>query len=226
MQERQELAKGLLTAEELSRLLDVDTSTIYRMAGSGRLPAVKVGRQWRFPAGRVDELVRLGVAARAHNPAVESTVALLPNVAQPVIDMAAELLGVMMVVTDMAGHPITQVANPCPWFTDRAGDPDVAAACIAEWRALADHLDFEARLQAGRLGFECARALVRRGSQLIGMVLIGGIAPEGTNDPALYQLDGVGREKALTALPKVAAALSRLATQTHPYDTSDARSGG
>ena len=42
-----------LTARDLEELIRVDKSTIYRMAEDGRLPAVKVGRQWRFPEDAV-----------------------------------------------------------------------------------------------------------------------------------------------------------------------------
>ena len=44
-----------LTAKDLQDLIRVDKSTIYRMAEDGRLPAVKVGRQWRFPEREVPD---------------------------------------------------------------------------------------------------------------------------------------------------------------------------
>ena len=49
----------LLTANQVQRLFDVDRSTIYRMASDGRLPAVKIGRQWRFPADGIRRLMAL-----------------------------------------------------------------------------------------------------------------------------------------------------------------------
>ena len=214
MQNRQEQQVLLLTAEQVSRLLHIDASTVYRMAGDGRLAAVKVGRQWRFPADRISRLLDLdggvdGASSPAELPVVDT------DRAQPVIDVAADLLGVMMVVTDMQGRPLTEVANPCPWFTDRANEPDLVQRCAAEWRALADDLDFDPRFQIGALGFECARAFVRDGSQLVGMVLAGGVAPEaGQPGPAhhdLYTLDLGQRQHVLATLPKVAATLSRVA---------------
>lgn len=58
MQERQETAgQALLSAQQVQDLLHVDRSTVYRMAEDGRLPAIKVGRQWRFPAARIDALL-------------------------------------------------------------------------------------------------------------------------------------------------------------------------
>ena len=44
----------LLTTRQLQEILRVDRTTIYRMAESGRLPAVKVGNQWRFPRDQIE----------------------------------------------------------------------------------------------------------------------------------------------------------------------------
>jgi excisionase family DNA binding protein len=238
LQERHEKA-GLLTAEQVEFLLEVDKSTIYRMAADGRLPAIKVGRQWRFPAAPIHELLSsadgrtvptattatparaatvplAGVSAETAAAGVAATVAArfaappASTVMQPIVDLAADLLGVMMVVTDMDGRPITEVANPCPWFAERLDDPDVLASCTAEWRTLADDLDFEPRLRTGVHGFECARALIRDGSHLVGMVLAGGIAPEGIDATDLYHLNASARQSLLAALPRVAATLSQV----------------
>jgi excisionase family DNA binding protein len=59
------MATGMLTAQQVQDLLDVDASTVYRMAGDGRLPAVRIGRQWRFPAEAIERLlVPVDVTAR------------------------------------------------------------------------------------------------------------------------------------------------------------------
>jgi excisionase family DNA binding protein len=206
-QNRQE--RQLLTAEDVSRLLHVDASTVYRMASDGRLPAVKVGRQWRFPADRIARLLDVPFGGEASGEP-----ATLTEQAQPVVDVAAELLGVMMVVTDMSGRPVTAVANPCPWFQHRLGSPEGAQLldrCLAEWRLMADDPDLQPRFHEGALGFECARALVRDGSRLVGMVLAGGVAPDGQPADGRYVLDDGARARVLATLPKVAATLSRSA---------------
>ncbi len=46
--EAQERAGKLLTVAEVADLLRINKSTVYRMAKQGRLPATRVGRQWRF----------------------------------------------------------------------------------------------------------------------------------------------------------------------------------
>ena len=54
----------LLTTKELQEILNIDRTTIYRMAESGRVPAVKVGNQWRFPKQQIETwLQRQSVAA-------------------------------------------------------------------------------------------------------------------------------------------------------------------
>jgi excisionase family DNA binding protein len=198
----------LLTTQQVQQRLNVDASTLYRMAADGRLPAVKVGRQWRFPLDSVDALLAGGFSPSTARPE-DATV-------QAVLDVSANLLGVMMVATDMAGRPVSDVANPCPWFVEHAEDEAVVTACTTEWRAMADDLDFAPRFQAGHLGFECARVFLRSGSELVGMVLAGGVAPEGSTASGLHHLDADQRRSVLDALPKVSAVLSRSALPSRP----------
>ena len=208
-------SQALLSARQVQLMLGVDRSTVYRMAEDGRLPAIKVGRQWRFPSDKI-RAVLTGQQAPADMSAPAAPAMGPPSrdVAASVAQIAADLLGVMMVVTDMDGRPITEVANPCPWFAERADDPHLLDACIAEWQQLADDTDFEPRFAEGALGFECARAFVRSGTSLVAMVLVGGICAPGNHTPGLYQLDDEGRRRVLGALPRVAAALSRIPPRT------------
>ena len=39
---------AFLTTEEVMAILRVNTRTIYRLIRAGDIPAVRVGRQWRF----------------------------------------------------------------------------------------------------------------------------------------------------------------------------------
>jgi excisionase family DNA binding protein len=39
---------AFLTTEEVLDCLNVNSRTIYRLIRSGELPAVRIGRQWRF----------------------------------------------------------------------------------------------------------------------------------------------------------------------------------
>jgi excisionase family DNA binding protein len=259
MHEPPPLPVDLLTAHDVGRLLGVDTSTVYRMAGDGRIAAVKIGRQWRFPAAGLRRALTHGVP-----PAAETDLAAAasggpaplvrvggpspraaadappawpdPDLLRAVVELAAEALGVMMVVTDLEGRPVTPIVNPCPALAGRTDDPTLLEACAVEWRGLASSLDFEPRFDGGPLGFECARALVRSGPRLIGMVLAGGLAP---GDPTvadaarssrtgLYDLSADDRRRVLRLLPRVAATISRLAghDERSPAAPDSAAEGG
>jgi excisionase family DNA binding protein len=209
MQQETQPVRSLLNARQVQDILHIDRSTVYRMAETGRLPAIRVGKQWRFPADEILAVVS-DIPGR-HEPAHETPTPVDPAKADAVIGVAAELLGVMMVVTDMDGEPITSIANPCPWFVEHTDDPAVMAACIEEWRQLADDDHFEPEFDLGEAGFQCARAFIRSGRELTGMVLAGGVSPTGVADPALYDLTDEQRERVLHALPRIAVAITRSA---------------
>ena len=168
-------------------MLRVDRSTVYRMAEDGRLPAIKVGRQWRFPAAAIDRwladqgLSHLTPAAPPPQPAPAAPLAdLLPLACvQLILDTFAETVGAMMILTDMDGRPVTRVSNPCGLFAALQDATDLWAQCSAHWRRMAGAIDLEPRFEAGPLGLLCARGLVRAGVALKGMVFVGGFAPDG-----------------------------------------------
>jgi len=195
------MTQKLLSARQVQEILDVDTSTVYRMASDGRLPAVKIGKQWRFPADSIDDLLV------PRQP--EESVAL--TLAASIAEVTAQALGVMMVVTDMDGHSLFPVKNPCAKFEQQSRNPAFVAECASEWKELAAEPDLRPRLREGRHGFECARSFIRTGTSLTGMVLVGGIAPIGVVSTELFMLSGAERQKVLTTLPEVAALLSRMA---------------
>ena len=45
---------SFLTTEEVLTYLKVTPRTIYRLIRTGELPAVRIGRQWRFRRGDLD----------------------------------------------------------------------------------------------------------------------------------------------------------------------------
>jgi excisionase family DNA binding protein len=47
--------RAIMTVQEVARYLRVHTMTVYRLIQRGDLPAVRVGRSWRF---RTDEISR------------------------------------------------------------------------------------------------------------------------------------------------------------------------
>ena len=119
----------------------------------------------------------------------------------------------MMVVTDLDGEPITPIVHACPGFERLVEDPATLTACLAEWREMADDADLAPRFRPGQLGFECARAFIRSGSSLVGMVLVGGVAPaDAPADTDFRHLDEAERDHVLAALPQVARVLTEPAS--------------
>jgi excisionase family DNA binding protein len=159
-----------LTASDLTRLLRIDKSTVYRMAEDGRLRGVKVGRQWRFPADAVGRT--LGI--QQHHP--HEVVDL--GRAERLCGLFAELYRVMVVVADPTGRPMTPVINPSEYMTLLAHRPGVLDRCASEWGDLAGEPGTSPLLHPSHLGFLCARSFIRSGFELIGMVLAGGMAPD------------------------------------------------
>lgn len=176
----------MLTAKDMQALLQVDRSTIYRMVEAGRLPAIKIGKQWRFPGDQVEQWLQrqAGKSRPAAPPAPtqvnQSTLAeLIPlECVQLIQDTFAETLEVMLVITDLEGHPMTELSNPCGLFKAISRAPDALEKCMESWRSLAVTIDLEPKFMPSHLGLLCARAMIRVGPELKGMVVAGGIAPE------------------------------------------------
>ena len=59
------------SVEEISAHLGVATDTVYRWIAARKLPAHRIGRQWKFTLPEVDTWVRAGGAAGKAAPAVD-----------------------------------------------------------------------------------------------------------------------------------------------------------
>ena len=189
----------LLTTKQVQTLLRVDRTTIYRMVDSGQLPAMRVGKQWRFARADVERWLHAGRSAafeslagrsnestpsREASPAVSANESSLTEIlpvacAQAAQDAFADLLGATLVITDMQGRPVTRISNPCGFFDAlMAGNPDGLRHCVHTWQQMAGDVALEPKFSLSEMGLMCARGLIRVGAELKGMVVIGGIAPE------------------------------------------------
>jgi len=175
----------MLTAKDMQTLLQVDRSTIYRMAEAGRIPAIKVGKQWRFPGDQVNNWLNTTAEPQPvhdQQPAEFSDEALLDllplDCVQLILDTFADSLEVMLVITDMNGSPVTDISHPCGLFQAVSKVPDAVQKCVESWRDLGQTIDLEPRFVPSHLGLLCARGFIRVGSELVGMVIVGGIAPD------------------------------------------------
>lgn len=48
---------SLLSVRDVARYLKLNVQTVYRMAREGRLPATKIGKQWRFSGQEIEALI-------------------------------------------------------------------------------------------------------------------------------------------------------------------------
>jgi excisionase family DNA binding protein len=181
----------MLTSTDLEELLQVDRSTIYRMADSGRLPAVKVGRQWRFPRGAVERWLSSQVKAESSEGIGGETDAYRDGLdAWPIdclelmLNAFADLLDVMLVMTDLDGEPITEVSNPQDFYRLLQETEAGADLCHDTWRELGQMPAIEPRWVITFADLLCARAFVRVGDKLEAMVIAFGVAPPGWSMPA------------------------------------------
>jgi len=56
-----------LTLDQVADYLQMSKSSIYKIVQKGRIPAYKVGRQWRFKREEVDTWVEKGRLQKARN---------------------------------------------------------------------------------------------------------------------------------------------------------------
>lgn len=57
------MAKEIMTVAEVADYLRLNEATVYRLAQQGKLPGVKLGRQWRFKKEAIDQMLEEGFEA-------------------------------------------------------------------------------------------------------------------------------------------------------------------
>jgi excisionase family DNA binding protein len=176
---------NFLTTKQMQEILQVDRTTIYRMAESHRIPAFKVGNQWRFPRQQVETWLKtqspivVQEEEMVSSPSQSDVRRLLPvECVQQIQDTFADALGVMILVTDLQGQPLTRPSNPCGFFMAAESSPLARRRCVELWGHLAQSPGMQPTFVESHTGLLCARALIRVGSELRAMLVVGGIAPQ------------------------------------------------
>ncbi len=233
---------SFLTTRQVQDMLQVDRTTIYRMADAGRIPALKVGSQWRFPRQQFESWLQSQDAPATPVVAAPSLRAqdirrLLPlDCVQQIQDLFADALGVMVIITDLTGEPITRPSNPCGLYTAAERSPTFHRLCVELWAQLAQVPSLQPVYATSQLGLLCTRGLIRIGPELGAMLVVSGIAPEGWPpdeaqlaqmaahldlDPALllahahevFTLDAGRRERVLGFVQRVADVVAHIITE-------------
>lgn len=58
-------AESWCSVEEIAKYLSVSKETIYRWLEKNKIPAHRVGKQWRFKPSEVDEWIKSGNASES-----------------------------------------------------------------------------------------------------------------------------------------------------------------
>jgi len=61
------MTKPILTVKEVAEYLDICAMTVYRYAKQGKLPAFKIGSDWRFHKNSIDKWIRSNEKFHARN---------------------------------------------------------------------------------------------------------------------------------------------------------------
>ncbi|HZU85948.1 MAG TPA: PocR ligand-binding domain-containing protein [Anaerolineaceae bacterium] len=202
--------ENLFTTKQVIELLKVDRITVYRMLQDGRLKAVKIGQQWRFPRSEVERLLS-GEPSAPAGGAVPSNSPLPVHCIQTVQNLFSDVSQLSAVLVSLEGEPITQTSQKCAFCSLVQGCPSGLDACQNSWR------DFAAAALKGETRFTChagldyTGALVEDNGQPVGLFLIGEFhwhAPK-KNDPsalaAAHGLNPAALQSAAEHIPAVSA---------------------
>lgn len=215
----------LLTTKQLQSILQVDRTTIYRMAENGKLPGIRVGGQWRFPRDQVELWLQRqsGAAApsstnRGGEPSSDASALFPMECIQLIQDTFADAFDVMMLVTDLAGQAITRPSNPARLFVEVDKSPEAKAQWLAFWTRQVNDLSLAPRFVQDYLGLLWARGLIRVGGQVTAMLIVGGIAP-GDWPPSAADLEQMAGDLHVdpTSLARTIDQVHRLTAQQQLY---------
>src|SRR5215207_5394544 len=102
--------EAFLTTEEVLEYLQVNLRTVYRLIKAGKIPAVRVGRQWRFRKRDIDRWLD---SQRTH-PLAPPTVAPSAKSAQPrvlVVDDETNIRELLTKTLSLAEYAVDAVAD-------------------------------------------------------------------------------------------------------------------
>ena len=64
--------KEIMTVKQIAEYLQMDEHTIYKLARSGQIPAIKIAGQWRFKREVIDKWINEGSLKNLNNKEVKS----------------------------------------------------------------------------------------------------------------------------------------------------------
>src|SRR5688572_18197804 len=110
------MEEGFLTTEEVLEYLQVNLRTVYRLIKAGKIPAVRVGRQWRFRKRDIDAWLD-SQRSRNDAPAVGGVAAGVAQQARPgrhrvlVVDDEASIRELLSKTLALAEYDVDTAAD-------------------------------------------------------------------------------------------------------------------
>ena len=116
------MEEGFLTTEEVLEYLQVNLRTVYRLIKAGKIPAVRVGRQWRFRKRDIDAWLEsqrprnirpVPTPARIPAPATARPRVLVVDDEASIRDLLAKTLALAEYDVDLApdGRAVSQLVS-------------------------------------------------------------------------------------------------------------------
>jgi excisionase family DNA binding protein len=102
------MEESFLTTEEVLDYLQVNLRTVYRLIKAGRIPAVRVGRQWRFRKRDIDAWLE-SQRPRANRPSAASARVATPAAGRPrvlVVDDEASIRDLLAKTLALAEYDV------------------------------------------------------------------------------------------------------------------------
>ena len=120
-----------LTTEEVLEYLQVNLRTVYRLIKAGKIPAVRVGRQWRFRKRDIDAWLD---SQRPHSATLAPTAEAPAAPSQPVVPARKAGHHRILVVDDEASirELLVKTLSLAEYEVDTAADGDTAVSLLRD----------------------------------------------------------------------------------------------
>ena len=127
--------EDLLTSKQVQDILKIERITVYRMLTDHRLQGIKIGKQWRFPASQFENILSNDKTSVQEFPS--GNVPPLPiHCMQTIQNLFSDLSQIGTVITDMKGHPLTELSNSCQFCQRMLNSSIGQKACQASWKSM------------------------------------------------------------------------------------------
>ncbi len=165
-----------MTTKELQAILCVDRRTIYRLLKEGRLPAVRVGRQWRFHRAAIETWL-VDSSARRQVKTTEATplsIQVLPLECLGFFqEVLAESQNICAVTTNLRGEMLTPFSGPGSLCQLILATTEGQRRC-QDSRARLSQADYATHLEKCHAGLAFARGCIEVNGQFVAMLFAEG----------------------------------------------------